>query len=225
MARTPRLSSGASATKLEEESRPILRLLSLSNGGTPQRLIPLREGRSHKTKSVADTPIPKVYLQYCAVVLAGVARSSSTNGAKANASKQPGTIGLAAITSPSLSSQVNRTKPKTSLVPVVCEKLGCLDGGGGGRSSGVLNDEESIPRDRTAHSSRAMMRGESNVERKPLRVTRYLIRVRKNFYFPVQKSYYSTVLRTSAHSNKNKETQKRDIDQSEIQSAATPNIK
>ena len=88
MARTPRLSSGASATKLEEGSRPILRLLSLSNGGTPQRLIPLREGRSHKTKSVADTPTPKVYLQYCAVVLAGVARSSSTNGAKANARKQ-----------------------------------------------------------------------------------------------------------------------------------------
>ena len=111
--------------------------------------------------------------------------------------KQPGTIGLAAMTSPSLSSQVNRTKPKTSLVPVVCEKLGCLDGGGGGRSSGVLNDEESIPRDRTAHSSRAMMRGESNVERKPLRVTRYLIRVRKNFYSPVQKGYYSTVLCTS----------------------------
>jgi hypothetical protein len=212
VARTPRLSSEASATKLEEGSRPILRLLSLSNGGTPQRLIPRREGRSHKTKSVADTPTPKVYLQYCAVVLAGVARSSSTNGAKANASKQPGTIGLAAITSPSLSSQVNRTKPKTSLVPVVCEKLGCLDGGGGRRSSSVLNDEESIPRDR-------------NVERKPLRVTRYLIRVRKNFYSPVQKGYYSTVLRTSAHSNKNKETQKRDIDQSEIQSAATPNIK
>ena len=87
VARTPRLSSEASATKLEEESRPILRLLSLSNGGTPQRLIPLREGRSHKTKSVADTPIPKVYLQYCAVVLAGVARSSSTNGAKANPRK------------------------------------------------------------------------------------------------------------------------------------------